>query len=108
MKRYAVKVRSEWSEDIDGTWFPANNEQVVAICDSKEKAKDLILKAIHEVAEKLKSMGEEFGIIEELNDGWRYRIKPKEGCVIHAFTRGETYETCCEEFEEGILDEIEL
>ena len=105
MKRYAAKVSSEWSEDIDGSWFPVNNEQVVAICDSKEKAKELILKAIHAVAEKLKSIGEEYKPIEELNDGWRYRIELKKD---HAFTRIETYEAYCEEFEEGILNEIEL
>ena len=108
MKRYAVKVFNGWSEDHDGTWWPMSNEQVVAICDSKEKAKELIFKAIHVVNEKLDNIGEEHKPIEELNDGWRYKLIVKDDDDNFAFTTDEEYITYCEEFEEGILNEIEL
>ena len=108
MKRYAVKVINKWKEDVEGigAWDELSNEQIVAICDSKDKAKELILEAIRNVAEIFEDRGFHTSSIESLNDGWRYRIELYS--TENICLEDNEFISCCEEFEEGVLGEIEV
>lgn len=107
MKRYAVKIIHEWKEDDQGfeEWDELSNERVVAICDSKDKAKELILEAIRNVVKIFEDEDYHASSIESLNDGWRYRIELYLPTIC---VEDNYYTACCEEFEEGVLGEIEV
>lgn len=110
MKRYAIKIDNNYRDDTEGCFVPMTDTQIVAISDSKDKAKELILEAIRNVAKMLRERGHTIGIIEELNDGWRYRIKVDEDSNRdpYASILDNEYISYCEEFEEGVLGEIEV